>query len=644
MPSDIKKNKKPFSPIILMILALLTSGFLIYEIYLLDSIENKIRYIVMGVLLLIDLIFLIKSISVRHHNHNKDGSKKHHKGYVVLILLFSIICALGGAAICYLYGTISGINKKYTTYTSDLIVMSSSKIKNISGVKNLKIGILSDKESPTGYIIPQEIINQYKLQDSNDFKKYDDYSSMIADLYSGNIKAMFITDNYATMFSSIEAYAKISSDTRVVTSKSKRMLKTATSKEESASSGKSITEPFTILLMGVDSTDEVLAKDAIANGDTLILITFNPKTLNATMLSIPRDSYVPIACWSDKAENKITHAAGYGTDCMLKTIENYFDIDIDYYAKLNFKGFVKLVDAVGGVDMNVEQELCTDDSSRSSQVCIKPGQQTLDGEHALVYARDRKQLTNGDFGRAYHQQLIVMALIDKIKQIKSVTKFSELLNTISNSMDTNLTTKQILSFYNIAKDIMSSSSSSEADIVNIQRLYLQGDGQMIYDERMRMVLWDYIVNTDSRDDDIAAMKVNLGKTKYTAIKEFSFSINDPYEKTVIGYGPYNTNSNYTLLPNFIGYSESAARSLASKVGVSVSFKGSGGTVTAQSYSAKTRVDKIGTLVLTLSGSSTNTSSTAKTTTISNTQEKESTSNESNNTGNTSINNSTGNNQ
>ena len=109
----------------------------------------------------------------------------------------------------------------------------------------------------------------------------------------------------------------------------KKMKKSDTSDEELSSSGKSITEPFTMLLMGIDSTDEVLEKNAIANGDTLILITFNPKTLNATMISIPRDSYVPIACWSDQAENKITHAAGYGTDCMMQTIENYFDINID---------------------------------------------------------------------------------------------------------------------------------------------------------------------------------------------------------------------------------------------------------------------------------------------------------------------------
>ena len=386
------------------------------------------------------------------------------------------------------------------------------------------------------------------------------------------------------------------------------MKKSDTSDEELSSSGKSITEPFTMLLMGIDSTDEVLEKNAIANGDTLILITFNPKTLNATMISIPRDSYVPIACWSDKAENKITHAAGYGTDCMMQTIENYFGINIDYYAKINFKGLVKLVDAVGGVEVNVDasQTLCTDDSSRGSQVCIEPGLQTLNGEQALVYARNRKQLVNGDFGRGLHQQEIVMALIDKMKNITKVSSFMDILDTISNSLDTNLTTKQILSFYNVGKDIIKRSASKEAsNLINIQQLYLQGQGQMIYDERMRMVLYNYVPNEQSKKDVVRAMKENLGLVEHKVIKEFSFSINEPYEKEVIGYGPYKSGSAYTLLPDFTGDSEAQARATASRLGISVTFVGGNGYVIDQEYPAGKRIDKIrGSVTLTLGGSQT----------------------------------------
>ena len=597
-----KKPKIRIVLLIFLILALLTSGFLIYEIFLLSSIETLIRYIVIGILLLIDLILFFR---VRNASRKRKKKRSKRIGLISFMILYSLICFALGFVIAYAYGQLSSLNKKYVTYTSDLVVMSDNEAEDIKDIKDYTIGILKDKKSPDGYIIPQEMIEENKLQDDNEIKKYGDYSSMLVDLYAGEVDAIFITDNYVDMFSNVTGYENVKTDTKIILSKSKKMKKSDTSEQELSSSGKSLTEPFTMLLMGIDSTDEVLEKNAIANGDTLILITFNPKTLNATMISIPRDSYVPIACWSDKAENKITHAAGYGTDCMMQTIEDYFGVNIDYYAKINFKGLVKLVNAVGGVEVNVDadQTLCTDDSSRGGQVCIKPGLQTLNGEQALVYARNRKQLANGDFGRGLHQQEIVMALIDKIKDIDKVSTFTKILDTISNSMDTNLTTKQLLSFYNIGKDIAKRSASKESsNLLNIQQLYLQGQGQMIYDERMRMVLYNYVPNLNSKKDVVRAMEENLGLKEHKVIKKFSFSINEPYEKEVIGYGPYKSTGTYTLLPDFTGDSEAQARATASSLGISVTFTGGDGYVIAQEYPAGKRIDKIrGSVTLTLGG-------------------------------------------
>ena len=490
-----------------------------------------------------------------------------------------------------------------------------------------KIGILdkNNKKSPDGYIIPQEMVEKYKLYDDNELVDYGDYQSMITDLYTSEVDAVILPTDYPAMFSSITGYEQIATDTKIIVSQEKKMRKRDTSEVETESTGKLITEPFTILLMGIDSTDEVLSKNAVANGDTLILVTFNPKTLNATMLSIPRDSYVPIACWSNKAENKITHAAGYGNDCMMNTIEQYFGINIDYYAKINFKGLVKLVNAVGGVDIDVQQTLCTDDSSRGGEICVYPGYQTLDGEHALVYARNRHALVNGDFGRNEHQQEIVLALTNKIKTINNVAKFMEILDTVSNSLDTNLTTQQMLSFYNVAKDIVKKSLvSDEADLINIQQLYLAGNSQMIYDERMRMVLYNYIPNENSRKDIVQAMKENLELAEHVPVTEFSFSINEPYEKEVIGKGPYRTSSLYKLVPNFIGNTEAQARAKASKLGLRVTFTGdSSGTVVSQSYPEAKRIDLIkGNIVLTLSNGKNNTSKDDNTTVKNNDKDKD----------------------
>ena len=545
LTEEPKRKKKISSVIALLffIIMILTSGFLIYNIFLLSGIENNIRYIVIGFIGLIDFICLIKMIKIWKNKPPKNKKKKESKriGFITFLLLYSIICGSVGYLIFYLYGTVNNINKKYTTYSSSLIVLKDNKASKITSIKDYKIGILKDKSSPEGYIIPEEIIKSNKLEDNNKIVKYESYTEMISDLYSGDVDAIFLTSDYSTVYSSISGYENIGTETKVITKKEKRLLKSSTSKTETESTGKSVTEPFTMLLLGVDSTSEKLEKNTAANGDSIMLITFNPKTLNVTMLSIPRDTYVPIACWSSKDKNKITHAAAYGTDCMVNTIEDYFDINIDYYSKINFKGLVNLVNALGGIDVNVPQDLCTDDSNRDKEVCIKKGQQHLNGEEALVLSRDRKQLVNGDFGRGQNQQLVIEAMLEKIKSIKSIGEFTKVLNTISNSLDTNLTTKQILSFYSVAKDIVKSGiSSDKSNIVSIQQLYLYGQSAMLYDKRMKMTLYDYVPNTYSRNDIVKAMKENLALADHTTTKTFSFSINNPYEKTVIGQGPYKS--------------------------------------------------------------------------------------------------------
>ena len=607
-----KKVKKPTNQILILILQIINlaaSVFAIYNLFLLDSIEDLIRYIVIGAFIVLDLFFLIKTILIF-----KNKKKKRHRVLLTFILLLTIIYIAIGIIITYGYNLISSVNKKYVTYSSSLVVKGTNAANTAKDLEDATIGMIKDKKSPDGYIIPLEMIEKNKLEDENDIKKYDDYSQMISDLYNDEIDAMFISSDYVSMYSSIPEYENIATDTKVIAKKSKKMEKKSDS--DNKSTGKSLKEPFTILLMGIDSIEEGLEQNAVANGDSLILVTFNPKTLSATMLSIPRDSYVPIACFNDHAENKITHAAWYGTDCMMKTIENYFDITIDYYAKINFKGLVHLVDAVGGIDAEVPADLCTDDSNRWKQVCIKEGMQHLNGEEALVLARNRKQLQGGDLDRGQNQQLVIQALINKMKNISSVKKFTEILNTISANLDTNFTTSQILSFYNIGKDILKKSlAKDDSDVISIQQLYLQGSGQMIYDERMKMVLWDYVPSKKSKKDIKEAMYINLGKKKHKTIKKLNFSINEPYEKEIIGYGPYKEDTEYTLIPNFVGYSQSVAQSIANRYGIKVRFIGSGGTVVSQSGKANQRIDKAGTITLTLSGgTSTNNTTTNKTTT------------------------------
>ena len=594
-----KKNKKGRLWLLLLsIIVILTNIFAIYNILLLGPIEETIRYIVIGVFVVFDLLIIFKVRSKRKH---KD--KKVRLLTTLLIFYLLINCAISGI-IMYAYGALSSINRDYVTYSSSLIVSSNSEIEDVKDLSDNTIGILSDETSPEGNIIPNEVIKEKNLDDNNEIVEYDDYFTAMADLYDGEVDSIFVPTDYPSMFTSMETYKNITEDTKIILTKEKEMKKSSTSSREN-SAGKSVTEPFTILLMGVDSEQEGLSQNTVANGDSLILVTFNPNTLNATMLSIPRDSYVPIACWSGTPENKITHAAAYGTDCMMSTIENYFDVTIDYYAKINFKGLVSLVDTLGGITVEVPQDLCTDNSNREGEVCISAGLQTLNGEQALVLARNRKQLAAGDLDRGLNQQLVIQGILNKAKELNSINQVMDVLNTVTNNLDTNFTEQQILSFYDIAKDIMNNAlQKDDADLINIEQLYLDGTGQMIYDERSRMVLWDYVPNTASRDDIIEAMKINLEEQEPEMIKEFSFSINDEdYEKTVTGTGPYKTAFTYDLLPDFTGDSMEAARSYANAHGIKISFNGTSGYVVSQSYPANKRIDLIsGSVVLTLSGS------------------------------------------
>lgn len=602
-----KSIKKPKGGIILRFLsfiALVAAAFGVYKIWQLRSMGGKIpKYIYLAIFLICLFYLLILFCVVKKLKKQKKLSKNlPKKALYIVLVIYILVCGSAFFVTRYVYNYAGSFNKEYIEYSSSLITLKDKNCKSIKDVNDYTIGILSNKDSEDGYIIPMKMIKKYKLEDENEIKEYDSYQEMMHDLYDKKLDALFILTDYAPIFNGIEGYEDITDKTKIIKTEKQKFKKSTTSKREVSSRGKSIKEPFTILLLGVDSTQEGLTKNTVANGDSLILITFNPKTLNATMLSIPRDSYVPIACWSGKPENKITHAAAYGTDCMMSTIENYFDVKIDYYAKINFKGLVQLVDAMGGIDVDVPKDLCTDDSSRGGEVCIKAGHQHLDGEGALVLSRNRKQLANGDLGRGENQQLVIKAMIDKIKAIKSASQFLKILDTISNNFDSNFTTDQILSFYSIAEDLMNNDlAKNNSDLVNIQQLYLLGSGQMIYDERARMVLWDYIPNESSRKDIIKAMKINLGKLEHEVVKEFSFSIDEEYEKTIIGKGPYNSGSNYKLVPDFTGKTKDQAQKLANQYGIRVTFDGVSGTVTDQSVPTNKRVDKLsGAITLTLS--------------------------------------------
>lgn len=508
--STIKKKKSTLKfNNILILLVLISSCFLIYHILLLGPIEPVIRYIIIGVIILINILFFIFK------------QKKSKKIAMIMMILFISLNVILSFAINKVYGIIDSINKNNIVYSSSLITLKNNDISSIDDVSEYKIGLIDDTLSVDNYIIAKEMIEEEKLENDNELVSYDDLLVMLKDLYDGEIDLMFVSSNYDVMFQNTEGFENISNDVKVILEKDKTIKKESSSVSMLGNSTSNI-KPFSILLMGVDSEKDGLKKNAYANGDGLILITFNPQTLNVTMMSIPRDSYVPISC-RDNKKNKLTHAGWFGTDCMIETIENVFDVDINYYVKVNFKGVVEIVDALGGVTVEVPKKLCTDNSNRQGKICINQGLQTLNGEEALVLARNRYDLKLGDIERGYNQQLLLKALISKMTEIRSVNTVLELLETVSNNLDTNLTTDEILSFYNIFKDILVSREyQSNDDFINIIQIKVAGTSRKEYFSNLNSELWIYELDSDSIKNASYEMKVNLGKEDPEMIKTFSF--------------------------------------------------------------------------------------------------------------------------
>ena len=594
------------------------TGYLIFTISKLNNIENTLRLI--GSILLVIICLILFVLGIRFLNKYK---KIKLIIVIILMLLIGGVSIFAGYNVDKIYGALAKVSDTsgYTTYSSSLVTLKENKADSIKDISDSELGILSDTTSYEGNIIPKEVIKEQKLK--NKTKEYTSYIAMIDALYNGEIDYIFLPTNYAVMFGNMEGYEDIKDKTKVLLTQTKKVKDKDSNRDTSNS--KAITEPFTILLMGVDSDAEGIANGSF-NGDSLMLITFNPKTLSTTILSIPRDSYVPIACFSGQRKNKITHAAWQGEDCMMDTIENFLDVKIDYYVKINFAGVVQLVDTLGGVEIDVPYNLCEQNSKRqwgNNTIYIEKGFQTLNGEQALAYARNRHpnpgkcsskwtNYTSNDFIRGEHQQEVVTAILNKFKDIDNLDTVYKLLDTISNNMVTNMSTDQILSLYNVFKDVASKSAGMDnmADVLGIQRLKLNGYDARIYDYGgTNLSLYNYVLYDDSVKAVSNAMKENLGEKKTKVIKSFSFDINTPYEKEVIGADVTGDRS-LVQLPNFVGQTLDYVRSYCSRNGISLSVKGGNGYVLSQSVPSGANIEDVNSITVTAGGgtSSSNSSS------------------------------------
>ncbi|QGQ48184.1 LytR family transcriptional regulator [Metabacillus sediminilitoris] len=186
-------------------------------------------------------------------------------------------------------------------------------------------------------------------------------------------------------------------------------------------------DPISILLMGVDERE-----GDVGRSDSLILMTVNPNTNSTQMVSIPRDTRTEIV--GKGKEDKINHAYAFGgTEMALDTVENFLDIPIDYFVKINMESFKDTVDAVGGVEVNNTLDFTYEGYE------FNKGLVSLDGKKALAYTRMRYEDPRGDFGRQDRQRQVIEAVIKKGANVSSITKFGDMFGVVRDNVKTNLT-------------------------------------------------------------------------------------------------------------------------------------------------------------------------------------------------------------
>jgi len=425
--------------IIIWLASVVSLGLLTYEIYSVDILPSKF-YTIIGVGFVILLILFLLFIRTRRT-----------KTFIFIFLDILFIIAIG---VCYfgytkLHSVIDFMDENlgaiYDTNVYYLIVNSNSNYKSVSDIKDKTIKLVDE-------------INDKKTLESNFRKKIsvnyeyvDNISELLYEIKENKELILIVNaGNYDAMIENdiLVESEKIFSD--FVTILETFEIK---SRIENESTGIDVTnDPFVVYLSGIDTRSNSLP--AKSGSDVNIVIVVNPVTHQILMVNTPRDYYVQLS-GKKGLKDKLTHAGLVGGyKLSMSTIEDLYGIDIHYYARVNFNAVIKLVDAIGGITVNSDVNYkftCHTDRSCT----IKPGNNNLDGKCALAFARERYAYITGDRHRGENQEQVIQRIIEKVTNSTTLlTKSDELLNSLSGTFQTNITTDEITSLVKLQLDDM----------------------------------------------------------------------------------------------------------------------------------------------------------------------------------------------
>ena len=257
--------------------------------------------------------------------------------------------------------------------------------------------------------------------------------------------------------------------------------------------------PFNVYIAGGDGFGSI---DAIFNTDVNMVATIDPVNRKVLLTSIPRDYYVNLVLQGEEAYDKLTHAGYYGIAESVKSVEKLLNTDINYYVKVNFSTIEGIVDAIGGVDVYSDYDFY-ERAFRKYHYTV--GYNHLNGEQALAFARERKSFAEGDIQRVKNQQKVVEAIIKKVTSSTAlISNYDQILNSISDNMDTNISSKDISKLVKMQLNDMRGWS--------VESINLTGTGQMGPTYTFPTLnLYTMLPNEDSVNEAQTKIKDYLGK-------------------------------------------------------------------------------------------------------------------------------------
>ncbi|MBR3329233.1 LCP family protein [Candidatus Saccharibacteria bacterium] len=366
----------------------------------------------------------------------EDKSPKKKSKTKKIIIGIVIVLVLVAAAIVFRYIlALNGFLDKITNWGPEkkeysVIVMNSSDVSELSGLENKGVGFL---ETDTEVARAKQYLENIIKIDADVY----DLDTMIDIFESRVIEAMVLeTDRLEILKEEMEDFTN---NTRVIDTFEIEL----DDKKITISEKEVTTEPFVVYLSGSDSRNGI---KATARSDVNIVVVVNPEQGKILLVSIPRDTYVQLH-GTTGLKDKLTHAGIYGIDMSKTTIEDFLDIQIDHTIKVSFDTVVRVVDQIDGIEINSDQEMKLKVEGKDKICEFIVGTQQVDGDCALLFARERKSYKTGDRHRGENQQQVITSIIGKLSSSRDyLLKLPAILDIAADSFETTLRRDDIMAF------------------------------------------------------------------------------------------------------------------------------------------------------------------------------------------------------